>query len=128
MPEFQEMFKRACKWMLYLLAVYVLGWGFTSYHRIFMGLILGTAFSLIILIMLFIKMKKFDKSITNGKKVRSLGSLSRLSMAAIPVLIALKWPHYFELVGVVLGLMTNYTVIMINYLFYSFYISKQNRK
>lgn len=128
MPEFQEMYKRACKWMFYLLAVYVLGWGFTSYHRAFLGLILGTSFSLIILMMLFLKMKKFDKSITNGKKVRSFGSLSRLSMAAIPILISIKWPHYFAIIYVVMGLMTNYIVIMIDYLIHALFVQKKNRK
>lgn len=128
MPDFQQMYKQACKWMFYLLAVYVLGWGFTAYQRVFFGLILGTSFSLIILMMLYGKMKKFDKSITNGKKVRSLGSLSRLSMAAIPVIISIKWTQYFEVISVVIGLMTNYIVIMIDYLILSLYVAKKNRK
>jgi ATP synthase protein I len=108
------------------MAFYVLGWGFTPYQRVFMGLILGTAFSLFILIMLFKKMNRFDKSVTSGKKLRSLGSTARLSMAGIAVIVALRWPHYFDIVGVVLGLMTNYIVITIYYLFYAFFSSKQN--
>ncbi|MBM7652694.1 ATP synthase subunit I [Neobacillus cucumis] len=126
MTEFKETYKRTCKWMFYLMAFYVLGWGFTSYQRVFMGLLLGTACSLIILVMLYIKMNKFDKSVTSGKKLRSLGSTARLAMAAIAVMVALRWPHNFEIVGVVLGLMTNYIVITIYYVFYSFYIRKQN--
>jgi ATP synthase protein I len=124
MPEFVEMYNRARKWILYLLSIYVLGWGFTPYQTIFLGLILGTAFSFINLWMLLRKMKKFDKSITNGKKVRSLGSLSRMAMAAIAVIIATKWPQYFEVICVVMGLMTTYIVIMIDYLFHSFYVHK----
>lgn len=122
------MYDRARKWMLYLLAIYVLGWGFTSYQTIFLGLILGTAFSMINLWMLIKRMRKFDKLITNGKKVRSLGSLSRLAMAALAIVIALKWTRYFQTGSVVLGLMTNYIVIMIDYLFHSFYVHKTNRK
>jgi ATP synthase protein I len=128
MPEFVKMYDRARKWMLYLLAIYVLGWGFTSYQTIFLGLILGTAFSMINLWMLIKRMRKFDKLITNGKKVRSLGSLSRLAMAALAIVIALKWTRYFQTGSVVLGLMTNYIVIMIDYLFHSFYVHKTNRK
>lgn len=124
MPEFVEMYNRARKWILYLLSIYVLGWGFTSYQTIFLGLILGTAFSFINLWMLLRKMKKFDKSITNGKKVRSLGSLSRMAMAAIAVIIATKWPQNFDVICVVMGLMTTYIVIMIDYLFHSFYVHK----
>lgn len=128
MPEFVKMYDRARKWMLYLLAIYVLGWGFTSYQTIFLGLILGTAFSMINLWMLIKRMRKFDKLITNGKKVRSLGSLSRLAMAALAIVIALKWTRYFQTGSVVLGLMTNYIVIMIDYLFHSFYVHRTNRK
>ncbi|MCM2535729.1 ATP synthase subunit I [Neobacillus pocheonensis] len=128
MPEFVKMYDRARKWMLYLLAIYVLGWGFTSYQTIFLGLILGTAFSMINLWMLIKRMRKFDKLITNGKKVRSLGSLSRLAMAALAIVIALKWTRYFQTGSVVLGLMTNYIVIMIDYLFHSFNVHKTNRK
>ena len=41
MPEYKFIFKRVRKYILYLLALYVLGWGFTSYQSIFLGLILG---------------------------------------------------------------------------------------
>jgi ATP synthase protein I len=124
MPEFVEMYNRARKWLLYLMSIFVLGWGFTSYHAIFLGLIVGTAFSFGNLAMLFRKMKMFDKSITNGKKFRSAGSPSRMAMAAIAVIFAIKWPHYFDAISVVMGLMTSYIVIMIDYLFRSFYVHK----
>lgn len=35
MPEMNEMIARQRKYIFYLLAVYVLGWGFTSYQSIF---------------------------------------------------------------------------------------------
>lgn len=124
MPEFVTMYNRARKWMFYLLAIYVLGWGFTSYQTVFLGLILGTLFSIINLWMLFSRMKKFDKLITKGKKVRSLGSLSRLAVAALAIVIALRWTRYFQPGSVVLGLMTNYIVIMIDYLYHSLYVHK----
>ncbi|NRD77185.1 ATP synthase subunit I [Bacillus sp. BRMEA1] len=128
MLEIIGMYKRACKWMFYLLAVYVIGWGFTEYHSVFMGLILGTATSLINLMLLFRIMKKFDKSVTNGKKVKSLGSLSRLAMVAISVMVAIKWTQYFNLISVVMGLMTNYIVIMIDFLIQSLNVHKKDRK
>jgi len=117
MPEeFKEMYNRERQWMFYLLAAYVLGWGFTPYKAIFLGLILGTTFSFFNLIQLVRRMKKFDKAVSQGKKVRSLGTLNRMAMAAIAVIIAIKLPHYFNIISVALGLMTTYIVIMINYL------------
>jgi ATP synthase protein I len=127
MPEFVEMYNRALKWMLYLMSVYVLGWGFTPYKTIFLGLILGTACSYFNLLLLFKGMKKFDKSVTSGKKVRSVGSISRLAVAALAAVIAIRWSHYFNIVFVIVGLMTNYIVIMIDYLFHSLF-QINNRK
>jgi ATP synthase protein I len=116
MPEFIKMYNRQRKGLFYLLSIYVLGWGFTHYQTVFLGLILGTVFSFFNLWLMVREMKKFDKTISSGKKVRSLGSLSRMASAAIAVLIALKWPHYFQIISVTLGLMTIYVVIMIDYL------------
>lgn len=127
MPEFIEMYNRARKWMLYLMSIYVLAWGFTTYKAVFLGLILGTAISYINLLMLFKHMGKFDKSVTNGKKVRSVGSLQRLALASLAAVIAIRWTHYFNIIFVIVGLMTNYIVIMIDYLFHSSIYIK-NRK
>ena len=46
MPELQQAIKRQQKYLLYLLASFVLGWGVTSTPTIYAGLILGTALSL----------------------------------------------------------------------------------
>lgn len=39
-------FSRQRKYLLFILAVYVLGYGLTAYKTVFLGLILGTVFSL----------------------------------------------------------------------------------
>lgn len=124
MPEFQEMYQRQRKWFFFLLSIYVLGWGFTPYQTIFAGLILGTCFSFMNLLLLVRRMKRFDQAVTNGKKVRSLGSLSRMATAAIAVIIALKYEQYFYMISVVWGLMTSYIVIMIDYLYHSLFVHK----
>ena len=124
MPEFRVMFNRQRKWIFYLLSMYVLGWGFTSYKMTFLGLILGTSFGLINLWLLVRKTESFDKAISNGKKVRSLGSLSRMAMAGIAVVIALRYPGYFQIVPVVIGLMTSYVVIMIDYFYHALHVHK----
>jgi ATP synthase protein I len=124
MPEFRVMFNRQRKWIFYLLSMYVLGWGFTSYKMTFLGLILGTAFGFINLWLLVRKTESFDKAIAKGKKVRSLGSLSRMAMAGIAVIIALRYPDYFQIVPVVIGLMTTYLVIMIDYFYHALHVHK----
>lgn len=124
MPDFREMYNRQRKWMFYLFSIYVLGWGFTTYKTSFLGLILGTCFSFIMLWMLVRKTEKFDKAVSAGKKVKSLGSLQRMAIAAIAVMIALEYPDYFQIVSVVLGLMTAYIVIMIDYFYHALHAQK----
>jgi ATP synthase protein I len=124
MPEFREMFNRQRKWIFYLLSIYVLGWGNTSYKTVFLGLILGTACSYLNLWLLVRKTESFDKAITMGKKVRSLGSLSRMATAGIAVIITLRYPEHFHIIGVVFGLMTSYIVIMIDYFYHALHVHK----
>jgi len=124
MPDFSEMYNKQRKWIFYLLSIYVLGWGFTTYKAIFLGLLLGTCFGSINLWLLARKSASFDKAITEGKKVRSLGSLPRLAIAGIAAAIALKNPQLFSIGSVILGLMTSYAVIMIEYLYHAIHVQK----
>ncbi|MBL4951718.1 ATP synthase subunit I [Neobacillus sp. OS1-32] len=124
MPDFREMYNRQRKWIFYILAIYVLGWGFTSYQTFFLGLILGTCFSYLNLWLLVRKTESFDKAISQGKKVRSLGSLQRIAAAGIAGAIAVMYPQYFQIIAVVLGLMTSYIVIMIDYFYHAFHVHK----
>jgi ATP synthase protein I len=120
MSDINQMFSRQRRYTYLLLAVYVLGYGFTSYKPIFAGLILGTSFSFMILLLLAKKANSFDKAVSEGKKVRSLGSISRLAVAAIAAMIALEYKDMFHIVSVVVGLMTTYVVIIIDYFFQTF--------
>lgn len=102
----------------------MLGWGFTSYKTVFLGLILGTCFSFLNIWLLTKKTEKFDKAFDKGKKMKSLGSLQRMATAAIAVIIAMRWPNYFHVVSVVMGLMTSYIVIMIDYFYHALHFHK----
>lgn len=114
MLELEKMFNRQLKYMLYLMGIYVLGVGITPYDSVFQGLLLGTAFSLFIF---WSMVKKTKSSLKRLRKVRkrSLGSLTRMSVAGLAAIIALRYPYEFQVVCVVVGLMTVYFVIMIDY-------------
>ncbi len=114
MLQFKTMFTRERKYIVYLLAVYVLGWGFTSYQSIFLGLILGTTLSLFNLWLLVRKIDQFGEVMEKGGKMRSLGLMSRMAAAIFAVLLAVEYPEYIHLISVVIGLMTSYLVIMID--------------
>jgi ATP synthase protein I len=124
MSDIKAMYARQRKYIFFLLALYVLGWGFTSYQSIFLGLILGTGISLFNLWLMARKTVRFGEAVLQGKRVRSLGSFSRMASAAFAVIIALRYPESFHLISVVLGLMTSYIVIMIDFFLQSLHLHK----
>jgi len=115
MEEIEQLFQRQRKYIFYLLSLYTLGWGFTEYKTVFLSLILGTVISLYSLWLLVRKTIQFGRAVTEGKKFRSLGMLSRMAAAGLAVFITVRYPDYFSIVPVVLGLMTSYFVIIIDY-------------
>jgi ATP synthase protein I len=124
MSELSGIYKRQRKYMFLLLSVYVLGWGFTDYQSVFLGLLLGTALSLFNLWLLVRRTERFGEAIVNGTKVRSLGMITRMASAVLAVMVALEYPEKIHLISVVVGLMTSYIVIMIDYFFQSFHLHK----
>lgn len=124
MSELRMMYIRQRKYMFLLLSFYVLGWGFTSYQSIFLGLILGTVMSFYNLWLMARKTEQFGEAIVKGEKARSLGTLSRMATAVLAVMIAMNYPDWFHLISVVFGLMTAYIVIMIDFVLQSFQLRK----
>jgi len=117
METFRLMFLRHVKYILYLLSMYTLGVGFTPYKIVFLSLILGTVISLLMLWNLTRKIERFGQAVAARKKVRTLGTFSRLALAALAAVIVLTYPQHFHIVPTVLGLMTSYIVIIIDFLF-----------
>lgn len=111
------MIVRQRKWMLYLLAAFVLGAGFTPYVHIFMSLLLGGAVSFYNLWLLQRKINVFGKSVAESKSVSGIGTFSRLAAVALTVLIALRFEEKFHIIAVTIGLATSYFIIMFGFLF-----------
>ncbi|WP_226671458.1 ATP synthase subunit I [Metabacillus litoralis] len=117
MSDLHLMFLRYRKYIFYLLALYTIGWGVTQYQSVFLGLILGTSISLYNLWIMVRKNNQLNQAIEEGRKAGSLGTMSRMAAAGVAVFFALRYPDYFHLVSVIIGLMTMYIVIMIDYVF-----------
>ncbi|MGF2618230.1 ATP synthase subunit I [Rossellomorea vietnamensis] len=116
MTEIQQMYNRHRKYIFYLLSIYVLGWGFTDYQNVFLGLAFGTAISLFNHWLLVRKTVNFGDKVLAGEKIRSLGTTSRMASAIFAAIIAVRFPESLHLPSVIFGLMTSYLVIMIDYL------------
>ncbi|CDQ38300.1 MULTISPECIES: ATP synthase subunit I [Virgibacillus] len=115
MSQYKKMIERQRKWMFYLLAILVLGAGFTPYPRIFLGLLLGSVVSFYNLYLLQKKIDDFAESAVKQQRAKGLGTVSRFAAAALAVIIALRFEAYFHIIAVILGLMTSYFVIMIDF-------------
>ena len=117
MQVYQQMMARQRKWMFYLLALLVLGWGITPWEPVFLGLLLGSALSFYNLWLMQRKIRKLGEASAENTSVRGIGTFTRLASGALAVVIALQFEEYFHLISVVLGLMAAYFVILIDYLF-----------
>nr|WP_044476775.1 ATP synthase subunit I [Oceanobacillus massiliensis] len=115
MTEYDQMITRQRKWMLYLIAIMVIGSGFSSYQEIFNSLLLGSAVSFYNLWLLQHKTKALGKAVVETGKVRGgLGTFSRLAATMLTVLIALRFNETFHIIAVVFGLISSYIVICLD--------------
>lgn len=127
MLQYKMMVNRQRKWMLYLLAALVLGWGFTDYQEVFQSLLLGASLSFYNLWLLQRKVNKLGQASAENRTMRTFGTVTRLMTGALAVLITFQFHEYFHLISVVIGLMTSYIVIIIDILFQSIKNSRRKR-
>ncbi len=106
--------RRYLSYAAYLLAIFVLGWGFTSHKDIFLGLILGTIISFINILFLSYRVKKAGDAAVEGRKVRSIGMMQRFALAGLAVFIVFQFPDVFHLLSMIIGLMIGYIVLFID--------------
>src|SRR5690625_5910985 len=118
MNAYKRMVIRQRKWMLYILDVAVLGWGFTEYTSIFQSLILGLAGGFYNLFLMQKKIDLLGERVSRNEKSPSLGMISRFAVAALIAVVSLRFPEQFNIYVSVMGLMTPYLVIMIDFIFY----------
>lgn len=114
MSEYRMMARRQRKWMLYILALFVLGASLTPYSRIFLGLILGGTVSFYNLWLLQRKINDFGTSVILGGKPKGLGTAARFAAAILATLLAIRFPEYFSIVALVCGLLISYPIMFVD--------------
>ncbi|PIC57797.1 ATP synthase subunit [Sporosarcina sp. P18a] len=118
MQSMQEIFKQQKKSFFFLLALFVLGWFFLDYRTIFAGLILGSLFGMYNFWILVRRMERFDRSIDEGKRAKSLGMGLRFASGVGATAIALVMPEEFDLISTVIGLMIPYALLFTGHLLF----------
>ena len=115
MSEYELMVARQRKWMLYLLAIFILGAVFSPYPDIFNGLLLGGIVSFYNLWNLGRNINKFgEAAIENNPKI-GIGTFTRMASAGLAILIAMKFEVYFNLIGVIIGIIISYIIIVVDF-------------
>lgn len=125
MSNYESMIARQRKWMLYLLAILVVGVGFASYPRIFQGLLLGSAASFYNLWLLQRKTRQLGEAVEKGRSKLGIGTFSRLAAAVLVTMIALRFEEQFHIIAAIVGLVSSYIVIMLDAFIYMFIRSKK---
>ncbi|WP_096203049.1 ATP synthase subunit I [Bacillus sp. FJAT-45350] len=127
MNQFSASMRRYTSYNLYLLALYVLGWGFTPYDSFFQGLIIGAVLGSYNLWSMYSKTKRLGQAAVEGKKMYTIGTLSRFAVGAIIAIIAIRYPETFHIIGLIIGLMSAYIIILIDSLFQIKSLSQRKR-
>ena len=118
MQTLQEIHNRQRRALFFLLALFVLGWGFTEWKPVFAGLILGSLFGLYNFWILVRRMEQFDRAISGRKKRSSLGTAVRFASGIAAAAIATSMPEQFDLISTVIGFAIPYVVLLADRIIY----------
>lgn len=118
MQDLQQVYARQKKLVFFLLAFCALGWGFTPVQSVFAGIAIGSLFGLYNFWLLVRRLEKFDRSLSEGKKVASLGTALRFASGIAAVAIAISIPEHIHLASTVIGLMIPYVYLLVDRIVY----------
>ena len=117
MSNYQTMAKRQRKWMLYIIAFCAVLAGIMPNKQFFYGLVLGVIISFYNLWLLQRRTNLLGESAERDGSRKGIGTISRLAAAALGVLLAIRYD--LSVVSFVIGLMTAYPVMMIDFIWFN---------
>ena len=115
MSNYETMVRRQRVWMLILLAFIALVAIVLPYKDFLIGLLIGTIISFYNMWLLQRRAALLGEAAAREGKRKGIGTISRLAAAALGVLLVIRYDY--SIVGFVIGLMTVYPVIMIQFFF-----------
>lgn len=116
MADYQKMAKRQRVWMLILLIAFIVLALIMPQKFLFSGIALGGAISFYNLWLLQRKSNIQGEAAKKGAR-KGTGMISRFAAAALGALIAIQLD--WSIIGYIIGLMTAYPVIMIDFLWFN---------
>lgn len=127
MQEFDQLVGRQRKWMLYILALFILlAAALPEYRPLFLGLLLGSVISYYGMRLLQNRLRKFGNTAIESGKPIGLGSFIRLIGGVLAVFLTFYLDGKVSYVGVVAGLGVSYVVLLVDASIY--YVWKDLKK
>ncbi|UCZ53024.1 ATP synthase subunit I [Bacillus shivajii] len=118
MSDYSIVAKRYSLYTIILIIVFLVIAQFAVNKSFYFGLALGAVFSLLNLLSTYRQVKVIGEMVTGGTVAWTFGTVSRIVTAVIAVFIAMQFPAYFDMTGVIIGLMITYVFILIEPIFY----------
>ena len=112
MQTLQEIHSRQRRALFFLLALFVLGWGFTEWKTVFAGLILGSLFGLYNFWILVRRHEQLEQAMAAGRRRGSLGTVWRFASGIAAAAIATAVPEQFDLISTVIGFAIPYVLLL----------------
>lgn len=129
MNEFALGIRKMAMWTLFAIAASVIGWAFGVRPERFAGFALGAAFGLIGAVHAAWRIHRLGAFVTrygeDVKMPRSLGLATRLALAGLAAMIALRFSQHFSARAAVVGLMAPFVIAFIVMFYYN--LSGNNR-
>ncbi|WP_134702509.1 ATP synthase subunit I [Ammoniphilus sp. YIM 78166] len=120
--------RRLVQWTVYVLAGAILGWGFSANKTWFAGLALGITFGLLSAVFTAWKVHRVGEIAIQYKgerKKASLGMPTRFALAILATLIATRYPDYFHVIAMVIGLVIPSLIAFIDSLYLELRLQKR---
>lgn len=110
----KEQVVKLLKYSCFLLALFVIGWGFTEHKAFFLGLILGTCAGLFNALFMAYKVYQFGVRQAQGRPMFGTGMLTRYAVAIVATFFAVRYPDRFNVVTTVIGLALAQLILFVN--------------
>lgn len=117
MSNYQNMAVRQRKWFLYVIAIVAIITIVIPDKHFFLGLLLGAAVGFYNLWLLQRRTQLLGESAEKSGKRTGVGTISRLAMAALGTLLAVRYD--LSIPGFIIGLVLVYPIIMIDFLLFN---------
>ncbi|MCR6098557.1 ATP synthase subunit I [Salipaludibacillus agaradhaerens] len=118
MNELESLLKRYTIYSVIIIGSLILGTLFISDATFLAGMAVGAICSLLNLYSTYFQVKRLTSSVMDSKVRFSFGTIGRIIVVLLALLIAEEFPQYLDLTGVVIGLAFKYCILLIDPIFY----------